>query len=83
VKSELDFPDILAADAPAIWHSGRAAGSGESIKRFARIIDQAAAIKASREQASPAPRARRTPAARAPGRSTTPRKTVKKKAVKR
>ncbi|ODS56195.1 MAG: hypothetical protein ABS36_07235 [Acidobacteria bacterium SCN 69-37] len=56
VKSELDFPDILAADAPAVWHSGRAASSA-SLKRFAHLIDQATAIKTAREPAT-APRRR-------------------------
>jgi bifunctional non-homologous end joining protein LigD len=80
VKSELDFHEILAADAPAIWHSGRPAGSGESIKRFTRIIDQAAELKAGRE-APPAPtRARRrTPAARPPAGKTTRKPGVKKR----
>ncbi len=60
VKSELDFPEILAAEAPAIWHSGRPAASGDSIKRFTRIIEQAAELKAEREAAAPAPKARAT-----------------------
>lgn len=50
VKSELDFADILAADAPDIWHSGRPA-SNASLQRFSRIIGQAAEIKAAREAA--------------------------------
>jgi bifunctional non-homologous end joining protein LigD len=83
VKSELDFPDILAAEAPAIWKSGRPAGSGESIRRFARIIEQAAQIKASREPGAPPARPRKADGTRPPGRTTTKRKAVKKKAVKR
>jgi bifunctional non-homologous end joining protein LigD len=60
VKSELDFPEILAAEAPAIWHSGRPAASGDSIKRFTRIIEQAAELKTEREAAAPPPKARAT-----------------------
>jgi bifunctional non-homologous end joining protein LigD len=77
VKSELDFPEILAADAPAIWRSGRPA-SNDSLKRFSRIIDQAVEIKADRE-ATPSP-------ARAQKAVATPRRAAKKaarKAVKR
>lgn len=59
VKSEHDMADILAADAPATWHSGRAASS-DSLKRFARIIEQAAAIKAARADDTPARKAAAT-----------------------
>jgi len=62
VKSEQDFHEILAADAPALWHSGRPAGSGESIKRFTRILEQAAALKASRQPRKPTARVRKTEA---------------------
>lgn len=81
VKSELDFPEILAADAPAIWHSGRPA-SNESLKRFTRIIDQAVEIKASGESVpSPAPpRVRKT--APTPERPK-PAKRVTRQAVKK
>jgi bifunctional non-homologous end joining protein LigD len=79
VKTELDFPEILAAEAPAIWKSGRPAGSGESIKRFARIIEQAAAIKAGRETATEPARKRTKPVAAR--RATKP--LVRKKRVKR
>ena len=79
VKSELDFPEILAAEAPAIWHSGRPA-SKESLKRFSRIIDQAVEIKATRE-ATPAPAAPR--ARKAPPAPRQPTKRTARKAVKR
>jgi bifunctional non-homologous end joining protein LigD len=77
VKSELDFPEILAAEAPAIWQSGRPAGSGESIRRFARLIEQAAEIKAGREHGSPPARSRKA------DRTMTKRKAVTRKRAKR
>jgi bifunctional non-homologous end joining protein LigD len=77
VKSELDFPEILAAEAPAIWQSGRPAGSGESIRRFARLIEQAAEIKAGREHGSPPARPRKA------DRTMTKRKAVTRKRAKR
>jgi bifunctional non-homologous end joining protein LigD len=86
VKSELDFHEILAADAPALWHSGRPAASGESIKRFTRIIEQAAELKASRVAAvEPAPAARATPASlrRTAGTGPATKKAVRPRAASR
>jgi hypothetical protein len=49
VKSDGDLEDILAADDPAIWRSGRPAKGGDSGKMLAAIIDRAAQIKAGRK----------------------------------
>jgi bifunctional non-homologous end joining protein LigD len=48
VKSDGDFEDILAADNPAIWHSGRPAKGGDAGKMFTQIIERAAQLKAGR-----------------------------------
>ena len=48
VKSDGDLEDILAADDPAIWRSGRPAKGGDSGKMLAAIIERAAEIKAAR-----------------------------------
>jgi hypothetical protein len=49
VKSDGDLEDILAADEPAIWRSGRPAKGGDSGKMLAEIIERAAQIKAGRK----------------------------------
>jgi bifunctional non-homologous end joining protein LigD len=49
VKSELDLPEILAADAPDIWNSGKPA-SHASLAHLRKIVEQAVAIKAAREE---------------------------------
>ena len=48
VKSDGNFEDILAADDPAIWHSGRPVKGGDTGKMFAGIIERAAELKAGR-----------------------------------
>jgi bifunctional non-homologous end joining protein LigD len=48
VKSDGDFEDILAEDTPAVWQSNRPAKGGDAGAMFARIIERAAALKASR-----------------------------------
>jgi bifunctional non-homologous end joining protein LigD len=55
VKSSGDFPDILAADKPDIWVSNRPAKGGEAGAMLSKIIKQAAALKAGREQGEPVP----------------------------
>ena len=52
VKSEGDFPDILAEDIPAVWHTNRPTKSGESSAMLADVIERAAAIKAARSAAT-------------------------------
>jgi bifunctional non-homologous end joining protein LigD len=64
VKTEGDMADILAADNPDVWHSGRPATSGDTGKLFERIIAQAVQMRAEHTGAAPAPPRRRRPAAR-------------------
>jgi bifunctional non-homologous end joining protein LigD len=52
VKSEGDFEDILAADAPDVWISKGPTKGGEASKMLAGIIEKAAKLKASRGQKS-------------------------------
>lgn len=71
VKTEFDFPEILADDNPAIWETHRPVASGETARRFASVIEQAVALKAGRARTrsakKPAGRAK-TPAAKRKGR---------------
>jgi bifunctional non-homologous end joining protein LigD len=58
VKSNQDFPEILAADNPDIWKSNRPAQGGETGAMLGDIIRKAAALKAGLaepEAAAPAP----------------------------
>ena len=48
VKSDQDFPEILASDNPDVWQSNRPAAGGETGALLASIIEQAAKIKAAR-----------------------------------
>ena len=49
MKSEGDFDDILAADLPDVWVTGRAAaGGGATGKALRGIIEKAAAKKSAR-----------------------------------
>jgi bifunctional non-homologous end joining protein LigD len=48
VKSDGDFPDILAADNPDVWESHRPAEGGAAGKLLKDIIAKAAALKARR-----------------------------------
>jgi bifunctional non-homologous end joining protein LigD len=66
VKTDFDFPEILAEDNPAIWQTNRSGGATNAMLRD--IIEKAAAIKLARQK--PAARERR------PTRS---RKTARKK----
>lgn len=52
VKSERDFPEILAEDSPAIWHSGRPAKGGATGAMLQSIIEEAAKLKAERAKSS-------------------------------
>jgi bifunctional non-homologous end joining protein LigD len=80
VKSSSDFPDILAADSPAIWHSHRPAKGGEAGAMFDRIIERAAAIKAARERGGSSHGGRQKSGTRKPARSTSaPRRTGAKR----
>jgi bifunctional non-homologous end joining protein LigD len=71
VKSDGDFEDILAADQPDVWisHKPAPARGGEAGEMLAKIIEKAAALKASSDTAQPrrsegkagAPRAQERP----------------------
>jgi bifunctional non-homologous end joining protein LigD len=52
VKSEEDFPDILARDQPDLWRSGRPAAGGATGAMLREIIEKAAAIKLERAEHS-------------------------------
>ena len=59
VKSEGDFDDILAADMPDLWTTGRPARGGATGKRLQEIIEQAAVKIVQREEQQKT--ARKTP----------------------
>jgi len=71
VKTDRDFPEILADDAPDIWHSGRPAKGGATGAMLQSIIEEAAKLKADRTQP-------RTKAARA---KTKPTRSAKRKST--
>jgi len=48
VKTDKDFPEILADDTPAVWHSGRPAKNGATGAMLQSIIEEAAKLKADR-----------------------------------
>ena len=48
VKSEHDFPEILASDNPDVWQTNRPAAGGETGAMLRDIIEKAAALKAGR-----------------------------------
>src|SRR5262245_43318643 len=48
VKSDQDFPEILAADNPEIWRSHRPAMGGETGAMLRDIVEKAAALKLAR-----------------------------------
>jgi len=54
VKSDQDFPEILASESPDIWRTNRPAEGGETGAMLREIIEQAAALKASRTAPAPA-----------------------------
>ena len=56
VKSDAELEEILAADNPAIWKTGRPAKGGESGALLGRIIERAAKLKAERQKAKGAPK---------------------------
>jgi len=51
VKSELDFPAILAAESPEIWRTNRPVAGGETGAMLQGIIEQAAQLRAAAERA--------------------------------
>lgn len=78
VKSEFDFHEILAAENPDVWRSNRPVNTGESAKRFARVIQQAAELKASREAAATEGK---SPGTKRAGAAKKPASTGKKRAA--
>jgi bifunctional non-homologous end joining protein LigD len=52
VKSDQDFPEILASDNPDVWQSNRPAAGGETGALLASIIEQAAKIKSARAKSA-------------------------------
>jgi bifunctional non-homologous end joining protein LigD len=58
VKSEEDFPEILARDQPDLWRSGRPAAGGATGAMLREIIEKAAAIKRDRAEQSSGTRRR-------------------------
>ena len=58
VKSDGDFPDILAQDNPEIWTSNRPAKGGETGAMFDKIIERALEMKTGKKAA---PRAAAAP----------------------
>jgi bifunctional non-homologous end joining protein LigD len=77
VKSDTDFPEILAADSPDIWRTNRPVSGGATGAMLREIIEQAAAIKAgratTRTKESTAP-TKRSGSTRSKGRATKTRK---------
>jgi bifunctional non-homologous end joining protein LigD len=57
VKTEYDFHEILADDNPAIWETHKPVASGETARRFADVIERAAALKAARAEKKPVKKA--------------------------
>jgi bifunctional non-homologous end joining protein LigD len=54
VKSDGDFPDILAQDNPEIWTSNRPAKGGETGAMFEKIIERALEMKTGKKPEPPA-----------------------------
>jgi bifunctional non-homologous end joining protein LigD len=50
VKTERDFPEILAADNPDIWRTNRPVEGGETGAMLRSIIEEAAKLKAARTE---------------------------------
>ena len=76
VKSDFDFPEILAEDDPAIWRSHKPAEGGEAGALLRGIIEQAAALKAGRAKpAKPAAQPEAKSKARPRAKTATPRST--------
>jgi len=51
VKTEQDFPEILAADNPDVWRTNRPVEGGETGAMLREVIQKAAALKAERSKA--------------------------------
>jgi bifunctional non-homologous end joining protein LigD len=64
VKTNQDFPDILAADNPDVWKTNRPATGGETGAMLQEIIAKAAQLKLDRMTTGPRKRAAAAPAGR-------------------
>ena len=84
VKSEGDFDDILAADMPDLWVTGRPARGGATGKKLQEIIEKAAVKVLEREerQATQKSAGKKKPP-RAAGRRRAPSRTSARKATTR
>jgi bifunctional non-homologous end joining protein LigD len=71
VKSNQDFPEILAADNPDVWKTNRPVTGGETGAMLREIIEKAAALKMGRGTTTPRPARKRAPAA-SPKRASRP-----------
>jgi bifunctional non-homologous end joining protein LigD len=76
VKSEDDFPEILARDNPDVWTSGRPAAGGATGAMLREIIEKAAALKLARAETAAKPKA--TPS-RAAGKAARPKTAAKRR----
>jgi bifunctional non-homologous end joining protein LigD len=74
VKSDGDFEDILAADNPDVWVSNRPAETGETGAMLQKIIERAAALKASRTPTTRRSRPARRTTGRPPARRKKPKR---------
>ena len=59
VKSEMDFPEILAEDDPNVWRTNRPVESGATGAMLQAVIEQAARLKAARPKSKRPSRAKR------------------------
>jgi bifunctional non-homologous end joining protein LigD len=72
VKSDRDFAEILAADSPDVWRTGRPAKTGATGAMLQAIVEEAASLRSSRARTPRKPRgpARRVASGGASGRKS-------------
>lgn len=85
VRSDYDFPEILAEDAPDVWWSNRPVAGGETGAMLRKIVEEAAELKAARLEAEAARTSRTAGRSRATATRSTPTRpaTRSKKARKK
>jgi bifunctional non-homologous end joining protein LigD len=84
VKSDGDFPDILAQDRPEIWISNRPAQGGETGAMFQKIVERALQMQGKSEESeglSKEPERRKTSKTSKTSKAAKPRAKVAKKPV--
>lgn len=64
VKTNQDFPEILAGEKPDVWRTNRPVAGGATGAMLQEVIEKAAALKSQREERPPARAARRVSAAK-------------------